>query len=79
MPMGGDLAKGGGAGSGTTADDIVDASLQSQMQHVITLKLKGETVGQYVDTQFVPGYTFSWAPSRSAPRSRTQTRRGISR
>jgi hypothetical protein len=62
MPMGGDLAKGGGAGSGTTADDIVDASLQSQMQHVITLRLKGETVGQYVDTQFVPGYTFSWAP-----------------
>jgi len=62
LPMGGDLAKGGGAGSGTTADDIVDASLQSQMQHVITLRLKGETVGQYVDTQFVPGYTFSWAP-----------------
>jgi len=62
IPMGGDLAKGGGVGAGTTADDIVDASLQSQMQHVITLKLKGEIVGEYVDTQFVPGYTFSWAP-----------------
>jgi hypothetical protein len=62
IPMGGDLAKGGGAGAGTTSDDIVDAALSSQQQHVITLKLKGETVGQYVDTQFVPGYTFSWAP-----------------
>ena len=60
-PMGGDLAKGGGA-SGTTSDDMVSAALSSQMQHVITLKLKGETVGEYVDTQFVPGYTFSWAP-----------------
>lgn len=62
VPMGGDLAKGGGAGAGTTSDDIVSAALSSQMQHVITLKLKGEIVGQYVDTQFVPGYTFSWAP-----------------
>ena len=62
MPMGGDLAKGGGAGAGTTSDDMVDASLSSQVQHVITLKLKGENVGEYVDTQFIPGYTFSWAP-----------------
>jgi hypothetical protein len=61
VPNGGALAKGGG-GTGTTSDDIVGAALSSQMQHVITLKLKGETVGQYVDTQFVPGYTFSWAP-----------------
>ena len=62
LPMGGDLAKGGGAGTGTSADDVVGAALSSQMQRVVTLKLKGETVGEYVDTQFVPGYTFSWAP-----------------
>ena len=62
VPMGGDLAKGGGSGGGTTSDDIVGASLNGQTQHVITLKLKGETVGEYVDTQFIPGYTFSWAP-----------------
>jgi hypothetical protein len=62
VPMGGDLAKGGGAGAGTTADDIVGAALSSQMQHVVTLKLKGEVVGEIVDTQFIPGYTFSWAP-----------------
>jgi len=62
IPMGGDLAKGGGAGAGTTTNDIVDASLSSQLQHVVTLKLKGEIVGEIIDTQFVPGYTFSWAP-----------------
>jgi len=66
-PMGGDLAKGGGSGGGTTADDIVGAALSSQTQHVITLKLKGETVGEYVDTQFIPGYTFSWAPQSFGP------------
>jgi hypothetical protein len=62
IPMGGDLAKGGGSGGGTSTDDVVDAAVTSQMQHVITLHLKGETVGEYVDMQFVPGYTFGWAP-----------------
>ena len=62
VPMGGDLAKGGGAGAGTTTQDVVDAAVSSQLQHVISLKLKGEVVGEYVDMQFIPGYTFSWAP-----------------
>ena len=62
-PMGGALAKGGESGASTgNMDDAVGASLASQMQHVITLKLKGETIGEYVNTQFVPGYTFGWAP-----------------
>jgi hypothetical protein len=64
-PMGGDLAKGGGnpGASGASSDDMVTAALTSQIQHVITLKLKGEVVGEYVDLQFVPGYTFGWAPA----------------
>jgi hypothetical protein len=62
-PMGGDLAKGGGnPDGGSTANDVLNAALTSQKQHVISLKLKGEVVGEYVDTQFVPGYTFGWAP-----------------
>jgi hypothetical protein len=61
-PMGGDLAKGGGSGVGTSSDDVVTSALTTQVQHVITLKLKGEVVGEYVDLQFVPGYTFGWAP-----------------
>jgi Tol biopolymer transport system component len=43
-------------------DEAVGASLASQMEHVISLRLKGETVGEYVNTQFMPGYTFGWAP-----------------
>jgi hypothetical protein len=62
-PSGGALAKGGESGASTgNMDDAVGAALTSQMQHVITLKVKGETVGEYVNTQFVPGYTFGWAP-----------------
>jgi hypothetical protein len=66
-PMGGALAKGGADATGTSADDVVSAAMTSQLQHVITLRLKGETVGEYVDTQFVPGYTFSWAPETFGP------------
>jgi len=62
-PMGGALAKGGESGASTgNMDAATDAALSSQTQHVITLRLKGEKVGEYVDTQFVPGYTYSWAP-----------------
>ena len=62
-PMGGALAKGGESGASTgNMDAATDAALSTQVQHVITLKLKGETVGEYVDTQFVLGYTYGWAP-----------------
>ena len=43
-------------------DAVIGRRLTSQSQHVITLKLKGEIVGEYVDTQFLPGYTFGWSP-----------------
>ena len=67
-PMGGALAKGGESGASTgNMDAATDAALSSQTQHVITLRLKGETVGEYVDTQFVPGYTYSWAPHSFGP------------
>ena len=29
---------------------------------MFTLTLKGETVGEFVGTQFLPGYTFGWSP-----------------
>jgi hypothetical protein len=62
-PMGGALAKGGESGATQgNMDDAVSASLSSQTQHVITLRLRSETVGEYVNTQFIPGYTFGWAP-----------------
>jgi Tol biopolymer transport system component len=66
-PMGGALAKGGESGASNSTDEAVGAAMASQVQHVITLKLKGETVGEYLNTQFMPGYTFGWAPQSLGP------------
>lgn len=64
-PSGGALAKGGTSASpGTTVDDAVNAATNMQQVHVITLMLKGEQVGQFVNEQFLPGYTFSWSPEQ---------------
>jgi hypothetical protein len=63
-PMGGALARGGGTDptAGTTMDDAVMRAQQTQKQRVVTLRLKNETVGQFINQQFLPGYTFGWAP-----------------
>jgi hypothetical protein len=63
-PMGGDLARGGvdTGGGGTTAGEVAARAAQTQTQTVITLRLKGETVGEFVGQQFIPGYTFGWSP-----------------
>lgn len=64
-PMGGALAKGGtSASQGATMDDAVNAANNMQQVHVITLMLKGEQIGQFVNQQFLPGYTFSWSPEQ---------------
>ena len=49
-------------GTGSSAGDVAAARAQQQSQNVFTLTLKGETVGEFVGTQFLPGYTFGWAP-----------------
>jgi hypothetical protein len=63
-PMGGTLAKGGTAdpSAGSSMEDATRAANQMQRVHVFTLDLKGETVGEFVNQQFIPGYTFSWSP-----------------
>ena len=65
-PMGGSLARGGGDfnpnGGGTTIEDVTMRTQQMQKQQVITLTLKNEIVGEFVNQQFLPGYTFGWAP-----------------
>jgi hypothetical protein len=69
IPMGGDLAKGGGgstsggAATGFTTGDAMSAAVQSQMVNVYTLKLKGEVVGEFVNGPAMPGLTFGWAPA----------------
>ncbi|HYT69534.1 MAG TPA: hypothetical protein VEL51_24155 [Vicinamibacterales bacterium] len=64
-PMGGDLARGGADTSGTggtSAGDVAAHAAQAQLQRVVTLHLKGEVVGEFVNQQFIPGYTFGWSP-----------------
>jgi hypothetical protein len=65
-PMGGALAKGSVSGDpgggGTSAGDVVAHAGQTQRLRVIKLTLKGETVGEFVGVQFLPGYTYGWSP-----------------
>jgi len=62
--MGGSSYGGGGvnAVSGTTVEGAARRSEQEMKVRVITLTLKGETVGRFVNEALVPGYTFGWAP-----------------
>lgn len=66
-PMGGALAKGSPSGDpgggGTTAEEAGMRAAQTQTQHVFSLTSKGETVGEFINQQFLPGYTFSWSPA----------------
>ena len=69
-PNGGDLARGGldtgGRGGGaTTVGDAVGAAQQSQMLSIVTLKLKGEVVGEFVNAPALPGTTLGWGPNGS--------------
>jgi hypothetical protein len=64
-PMGGDLARGGTGdvtGSGTSAGEVAARAGQTQMLRVFSLTLEGENVGEFVNQQFIPGYTFGWSP-----------------
>jgi hypothetical protein len=64
-PMGGSMAKGGsvsGTLQGTSVEDATLAASQTQRVHVFTVTFKGETVGEFINQQFLPGYTFGWSP-----------------
>jgi hypothetical protein len=68
MPFGGDLARGGteggaaGSGGGLSTESAMAANNASQMSDVYSMKLKGQTVGEWVNHPIVPGQTFGWAP-----------------
>jgi hypothetical protein len=73
-PTGGDLARGGldsggggRGGGGTTGGvgDAVSAAQQSQMVNIVLLKLKGEIVGEFINTPTLPATTFGWGPERT--------------
>jgi hypothetical protein len=64
-PTGGALAKGGGADplAGTTVADVASAAEQTQSKTIYALKLKGETIGEWVNEPVTPGVNYSWAPA----------------
>lgn len=64
-PMGGALARGGGSdpdAMGTSAGDATAAAYAAQTATVHSMKLKGETIGEFVNSVIVPGLTFGWGP-----------------
>lgn len=66
VPMGGELARGGvGGEAGTSSGDAGAAAYQSQVATVHTMLLKGEPVGEFVNSVIVPGLTFGWGPKES--------------
>jgi Tol biopolymer transport system component len=69
-PMGGALAKGGTSGDpgggGTSVEEASSHAAQMQKIHVFLLTLNGENVGEFVNQQFLPGYTFGWSPKSLA-------------
>jgi hypothetical protein len=71
-PGGGDMARGGGSSgnpessmTGVTVNEALGAAQQSQGVRTVTLTLKGEVVGEFVNEAVNPGATFGWGPSGS--------------
>src|SRR5262245_3759389 len=67
-PSGGALAKGGGVDptAGTTVADAASAADNAQLKTTYTLKLKGETIGEWINEAVSPGFNFGWAPAPTA-------------
>jgi len=66
-PMAGDMARGGSVdpAAGTSMDSAAAAAAQTQMVGVVTFRLKGEVVGEFVNEPTIPGLTFGWGPKGS--------------
>jgi len=65
-PKGGDLARGGvTSGMGISSAEATDAAQKVQNANIITLRLKGEVLGEYVNAPVFPGFAFGWGPTRS--------------
>jgi hypothetical protein len=67
-PVGGALAKGGIADptAGTTLEDVASAADTTQAQTIYSLKVKNETIGEWINEAVIPGVNFAWAPAPAA-------------
>jgi hypothetical protein len=69
IPMGGDYARGGtgggdvaGSAGSASASSVMAAAQQSQVGTARMMKLKGQTVGEWINLPIVPGQSFGWGP-----------------
>jgi hypothetical protein len=66
-PMAGDMARGGvTTAPGASAGDATAAAYGSQTATAHVMRLKGVTIGEFVNSAIVPGLTFGWAPKGRA-------------
>ena len=67
VPMGGDMARGAAstAEAGTSTGDASAAAFGSQANSTHVMELKGESIGEFVNSAIVPGLTFGWGPKGS--------------
>jgi len=64
-PTGGAMAKGGTVDptAGTSLGDVASAADTTQSVKVYSLKVKGQTIGEWANEPVVPGLNWSWAPA----------------
>ena len=67
MPAGGDLARGGTVDptGGIGVEAVTAHAAQASNVNVYTMRLKGETIGEWTDHPIMPGLTFGWGPKGS--------------
>jgi hypothetical protein len=68
LPMAGEMARGGGvdpATTGASVESVMAVAQQSQSGTANIMRLKGQTVGEWLNQPIVPGQTFGWGPAGS--------------
>lgn len=71
IPMGGDYARGGttadvgGSAGGVSMSTVAAAANQSQTGTAHVMRLKGQTVGEWLNRPIVPGQSYGWGPQGS--------------
>jgi hypothetical protein len=65
-PVGGEMARGATSeASGSSVGEAAGAAYGAQTVTVHSMRLKGETIGEFVNSVIVPGLTFAWGPKGS--------------
>ena len=67
MPMGGDMARGGTVDptGGVSVETVTANAAQASNVSVYTMRLNGQTIGEWTNHPIMPGLTFGWGPAGS--------------